>query len=374
MYPHLPIPPEYANNWDELDRLFPWIQAMREVPQNPVYHAEGDVWIHCQMVMEALLSLDSWRALPKLEQGRLFWATLLHDVAKPRCTKTDLDGTISSPKHALVGGQMTRSLLYRGIPDPIPFHEREQVAQAVRYHGLPLWFWEKSDSRKALIQASLETNLPLLSILAEADVKGRICQDQAEMLERVEFFREYARELTCWDQAYDFPSSLSRFVYFRGQASPDYDPYDNTWGEVILMSGLPGSGKDHWIDKHGPAYPVISLDRIRKAHGLPPTKNQGHVLRIAREEAKTYLRNKQSFIWNATNLTRLLRQPLIDLFTQYKAKVKIVYVEVPLQQCLAQNKAREDSVPAAVIYKLIDKWQVPAVWEAPEVDWVVEDV
>ncbi|MEM7374010.1 MAG: AAA family ATPase [Bacteroidota bacterium] len=374
MYPHIPTAPDYSNNWESLDALFPWIQAMREVPQNPVFHAEGDVWIHCRMVMEELLALDAWRHLPSPEKGRVFWSTLLHDVAKPRCTVRGMDGSISSPKHALVGGHLSRSILYRGIPDPIPFLERERIAQAVRYHGLPLWFWDKSDSQKAVIQASLQTNLSQLALLAEADVKGRICPDQEAMLEHIEFFGEYARELSCWEHPYQFSSPLARFTYFRGQQAPGYDPFDDSWGEVILMSGLPGAGKDHWIAAHGPDYPVISLDNIREEHGFPPTKQQGHVIRIAKERAKSYLRSKQPFIWNATNLTRLLRQPLIDLFTSYKAKVKIVYIEVPYHTCLMQNLKRENRIPSAVIQKLIHKWQVPAIWEAPEVTWVVQEM
>jgi len=40
------------------------------------------------------------------------------------------------------------------------------------------------------------------------------------------------------------------------------------------------------------------------------------------------MRKKQNFVWNATNITAQLRGQLIDLFTSYGGRVKVVYVEV----------------------------------------------
>ena len=34
---------------------------------------------------------------------------------------------------------------------------------------------------------------------------------------------------------------------------------------------------------------------------------------MAKEEARTYLRKGQDFVWNATNITRQMRAQLIDL-------------------------------------------------------------
>jgi len=66
-----------------------------------------------------------------------------------------------------------------------------------------------------------------------------------------------------------------------------------------------------------------------------------------------------------------MRVQLIDLFTIYKAKVSIVYIEVPYKLLHGQNKNREDVVPAAVLDKLAYKLEVPALWEAHEVNIVL---
>jgi predicted kinase len=89
----------------------------------------------------------------------------------------------------------------------------------------------------------------------------------------------------------------------------------------------------------------------------------------AKELARIYLRKQTGFIWNATNTTRQMRQQLVDLFTTYKARVKIVYVEVPYTHLHRQNKSREAAVPGAVLDRLIGKLEVPALWEAHKVEY-----
>ena len=73
------------------------------------------------------------------------------------------------------------------------------------------------------------------------------------------------------------------------------------------MSGLPGAGKDTWIARHAPDLPVISLDMIRRELKVTPADDQGAVAALAKSRARELLRRQQSFIWNATNITRALR-------------------------------------------------------------------
>jgi len=66
-----------------------------------------------------------------------------------------------------------------------------------------------------------------------------------------------------------------------------------------------------------------------------------------------------------------MRQQLIDLFSTYKAKVKIVYVEVPFGNLHKQNNERKEIVPTSVLDRLAQKLEVPAKWEAHEVSYHV---
>lgn len=150
---------------------------------------------------------------------------------------------------------------------------------------------------------------------------------------------------------------------------PDQLLYDDTWGEVILMSGLPGAGKDTWIQEHYPHLPMISLDEVRRELGILPTQNQTPVIETARERARELLRKHQSFVWNATNLSPMVRRKQIDLFASYRASVRIVYLETPWRELLRRNRNRKAVVPEQVICHLMDSLIPPEASEAHRVEW-----
>jgi predicted kinase len=347
---------------------------MQGVPQDPIYHAEGDVFIHTRMVAEALVALEAWRTLPQEERETLFASALLHDVAKPDCTRIEFDGKITSKRHARQGELLAREILWLGndLEAPAPFAQRERIAKLVRYHGLPLWFLEKAAPERAVIEASQTTRLDRLALLAEVDVRGRICADQQELLERVDLFRVFAQEQHCYTGPRAFASAHSRFQYFQSEGrDPTYAAYDDTSFEVVMMAGLPGAGKDRWIREHLADWPVISLDQLRKEMKISPEAAQGPVVQAAKDRARELMRKQQSFVWNATNVTRLLRGQLIDFFAAYHARVRVVYLEAPFDEVLRRNVERPNHVPESIIYQLMRKLEVPDLTEAHQVEYVI---
>ncbi len=359
--------PEVGQNfdWEAITAAYTWVQKLKNTPQDPIYHAEGDVYIHTRMVLEELIGLKEWQELGETERSILFLAALMHDIAKPICTVEEENGRISSPHHAVRGAKLARNLIFREKLGNIPFKIREQVVDLVRYHGLPLWIMEKQEPEKGVIKVSQTLNLRHLALLAEADVKGRICEDQEDMLERIEFFRELAKEQKCYETPFVFETDLAQFAYFSTQnSSPLYIPFDNLTFEVILLAGLPGSGKNTWITDNAHDLPQVCMDDIRRELKISPKANQGRVIQESQERAKILLRKKQSFIWNATNLTKQRRQKLVNLFTTYKARVKIVYIETPYSTLLQRNKSRQHPIPPRVLERFTHSLEVPKPDEA----------
>ena len=78
---------------------------------------------------------------------------------------------------------------------------------------------------------------------------------------------------------------------------------------------------------------MVALDAIRDALDVDATDNQGEVIR-----------------W-------------IELFTDYTARIEIVYLEPPIATILAQNKRRTDPVPETVILRLLEKLEPPTLTE-----------
>lgn len=358
--------------WPALRQRFAWVEEMHQVPQDPWHHAEGDVGTHTKMVIEALKAQPDYQQLPEQLQEMLWAAALLHDVEKRSTTVQDEEGRIQSPGHARKGELTARQLLWRDIPTP--FTLREQIAALVRLHGLPLWLLERPMPERLLLSAAMRIDTRLLALLARADMEGRHCQDKQEMLDRIALFELFCQEQQCWGQVRPFASDAARWHYLTHEnSSPDFVPWETESFEVILLSALPGMGKDRYICEHCQGMAVVSLDDIRRRMGVSPQDRTatGRVIQQAKEEARILLREKKPFVWNATNITRQLRTQLIGLFTAYGARVKIVYLEVPWQQWKQQNSNREHAVPEAVIERMAAKLEVPQPDEAHCIEYRV---
>lgn len=369
-------------DWSALgNALSSFALPMARTEQNPDFHAEGDVWTHTKRVCETLVTLDSFRGLSEDRQQTLFLAALLHDIGKIPATRWE-DGKWTSPNHTLLGSKMARQFLWQelglcGTPEKQQL--RETVCNLIRYHSFPPHAIDDPDGRRKLLaMAANGENCPmftleLLCILCEADALGRVCandRDRLRMAEQVQLCREFAGENGCLAGPFPFPSAHTRFSYLQHKdIPPEAALYDDTWGEVILLSGLPGTGKDTWIKTHYPDLPMLSLDALRLELGISPRENQSKVVEIARERAKELLRKKQSFVWNATNLSPMVRGKQIRLFAQYHASTRIVYLETDWQEQLRRNGSRTAAVPEQAVCRMLEELIPPEMKEAHAVHW-----
>jgi putative nucleotidyltransferase with HDIG domain len=357
--------------WDELDSRYDWIRAMRGTQQDPVHHAEGDVWIHTRMVLDSLRALETFRGLSPEERRVAFAGALMHDVGKPHTTRTDDAGRTTSLGHSTHGATLARQILWRM---GMPFRERERVVALVRHHQAPFWLLEREDPRALVIRIAETARCDLLALVSEADARGRTCADQPRILENIDLFRVACEEEGVLRRSFPFPSAHARFQFFSGaQRDPTYAPHESFACEVVLMSGFPGAGKDRWIAENVASSPVVSLDRIRTELGVDPADDQGTVVSRAREEARAHLRAGRSFVWNATNVSKRIRAQCIRIFSDYGARVRIVWVEAPEETLRTQNRSRAKPVPEAVLDTLIDKWELPDTTEAHDVTYVTRE-
>lgn len=360
--------------------LASFVIPMSATGQDPLFHSEGDVWTHTKLVCEALVALDAFRDLSGEQQQAVFLAALLHDIGKISTTRWE-DGRWVSPSHTSVGAKLARQFLWQELGlcgTPEKQRLRETVCSLIRYHSFPPHAMDDPDGRRKLLAlAANGQNCPLftvelLCVLCQADALGRLCRDASDdMHERVLLCQELARESGCDDGPFRFPSPHTQFSYLSGRdIAPEVALYDDTWGEVLLLSGLPGTGKDTWIRAHCPDLPMVSLDEIRREQRIPPTKNQSRVLELAREQARELLRRKQPFVWNATNLSPMVRQKQVELFTSYHASTKIVYLETAWDVQIQRNASRADEVPRQVLCHMLEELTPPEAKEAAAVQWL----
>lgn len=358
-------------------------EQMQQTPQDAKFHGEGDVLTHTEMVCAAL----DVSSLSESNAAELRIAALMHDIGKVRTTQVNGDDIIC-PNHSQVGARMTREILWKkfglaGTPEAINF--RETIVNLVRFHGFPPHVLEDEFALAKMYRAAANSllgatdfTMDLLYRLAKADMEGRICQNKDDALAAVECFRDMADEEKMLHQSpvFDDGSAYDTHQFLNFKTGDCKNPclYDDTEVEVVLMCGLPGTGKDSWIMKYMKGRrptEVISLDEIRTELKLKPGDTNGIVIQTAKERAKEYLRNKQSFIWNATNITQSQRRQLVDLFETYNACVRIEYLETTVEEQKRRNHNREAVVPQKNIDEMIGKLQLPEYFEAQYVRWNV---
>jgi predicted kinase len=234
----------------------------------------------------------------------------------------------------------------------------------VRYHGRPPYLLEKESPEREVIWLSWLVDTRLLYYFALADTRGRSSKEMTRPEENLHLWKVVAEEQSCFGTPFKFTNDQARFLFYRDQLSSlHYTPHEDYGCTVTLMSGLPGAGKDTWLSRHHRGSPIVALDAIRDALDVDATDNQGKVIQEAREQCRIHLRASKNFAFNATNITRQMRQRWIDLFTDYRARVEIVYLEPPLSVLFGQNKHRSRPVPEKVVLELLEKLELPTIAE-----------
>lgn len=364
--------PGAAYDWERLCELMPALVELESTPQDPVHHAEGNVGVHTRLVLGALLNDRAWQEAEAERRRVMFLAALLHDIAKPGTTVVDeATGRVSQPGHSRRGAIDARVLLWRA---GMPFELREAVCRLVATHQEPFFAFDsrRGESPEYIVRRlSWELSVCELACVARADMVGRECATKETHLADIELFCELARELDCWNGPWQAADAHTRLMYARGmQIDPAFALFQGEGSEVTLMCGLPASGKDSWVRANAGDLPVVSFDDAKAELGLRHGENDGLAAHHAVDKAKSLLRTKRPFVWNATNIGAEMRAKALSLLYAYSATVKIVYLEAPRSTIFDRNSRRDTTLRNKDLERMLMRWDVPRPWEAHEVTYV----
>ena len=179
---------EVLRQMDQLDHWFPELKALIGVPQNPVYHAEGDVWTHTMMVLDEAAKLRDRASNP-------YWfmlSAVVHDFGKAVCTE-EKDGVLHAYLHETKGLPLAEAFLRRITGER---KLMDYVLNMVEYHMKPNTVAGARSAEKVTTRMFDRSVDPEgLICMALADDRGRITQapatnHEAFLYERLAVYRE----------------------------------------------------------------------------------------------------------------------------------------------------------------------------------------
>jgi predicted kinase len=378
---------------DALGHVVPGLDRFEHTEQDPEWHAEGDVFVHTQWVLDALyaeLDSDLGRALSPEDQRDVVLGAVFHDLAKPWTTRrAEIRGVerVVAPRHEAKGrATLATTLVDAGLPWPALW----KLMGVVGSHHEPKQLVVKDRGPGEHRRISRRVDAEAVAWVERADMRGRICPDRARQVEHVEMFSlamaEYAPP--GWHDAWrahfaaalaDRPAAFRDRVFgeairlleadrirepdeagFLAFREPEAPP------ELVVLCGPSGSGKTTFVDRHLRDHEVVSLDALRDALAGDRSDQSldGAVRQAAKAALKAALRPGRRVVWDATCLRADFRSAVCQTGFDYGALVTLVVFQQGRDATERRNREREHAVPARVLEAQLDSWEFPEVDEA----------
>lgn len=135
---------------------------------------------------------------------------------------------------------------------------------------------------------------------------------------------------------------------FPFQKTENVEIKPTTTQEIVIMVGMPGSGKSHFAKTtfNTKNYVIIEGDIY---------KTSTKMIKVA----TPHLDNGLSVVFDATNPSHEKRNEYIQVAERYKIPVRCIYMNTPMEEAMARNNKREKPVPRIVYNVFNKKFEMP---------------
>ena len=205
--------------WDNVKKIKEF-KKLIGTQQSSVWHKEGDVWVHTQMVVQKMQEELKNKECSDTFKAIMILSALFHDIGKGETTYFDSqDNEWHSASHDEVGYNMTRKLLK---DDDCKF--RECIAYFVKNHMKPLYIPNSYKGIRDAITVSCDTfypdicNIENLILLKKCDCLGSIVDESKnnDWQNKLSLVAQLAEDLSCKEKPYDnFDNYVAKYEYFN---------------------------------------------------------------------------------------------------------------------------------------------------------------
>ena len=126
--------------------------------------------------------------------------------------------------------------------------------------------------------------------------------------------------------------------------------------KLVVMLGLPKSGKSTYVNQNYSHYQVLCADDIRLALGSAFNRNtESFVWSIHDAMLRAFMERGRNIIIDATNTTIYTLEKYKRIANDYdRYSIELVVLKTPLKTCLNRNN---DSVPIDVIVRMATQFE-----------------
>jgi len=151
---------------------------------------------------------------------------------------------------------------------------------------------------------------------------------------------------------------------------------------LILMCGVPGSGKSTWAKQHlKPSDVYISRDEIRfslVAENEEYFSKETEVFKLFIQKINEALKDESvnNVFVDATHISKASRNKILSNIKESVDEINCVWMKTNIAKTLMQNEQRKGTrayVPKSVIKKLFEQFEKPVFEECFDVIYIVED-
>jgi predicted kinase len=131
--------------------------------------------------------------------------------------------------------------------------------------------------------------------------------------------------------------------------------------KVVVLVGLPGSGKSTYLERIGAV--GLSSDEVRRLLADDETDQTIHerVFRTVRHLLRQRLEIGRAVTYiDATNLKPEERKPYVEIGKSFGCEVEAVFFDVPLEVCRERNAHRARVVPEEALTAMAAKLIPPS--------------
>lgn len=374
-------------NW-EFAITVPEIAALEKCEQSPKWHSEGNALIHTKQVVQKMFErLNDFthpisnhinmKSVSARHACILVGAALFHDLGKATTTEFK-KGAWHAYGHEIESEKILRTLLYDE-----DFRTREILCTLVSLHMEPLLYnisnWAKKiqNAQSRIITIDNEFTIADLFLLKWADTAGSEPLEKGRNDKDLIFLNKMMQYKIYWEDAMINLTQKELIANVK-----DFIGYQTGKKELhgIVLIGLPGAGKNHWIDNHrqllfpDKTYKSISRDDIRIKLGFckPGEKYMGSsqeetaVSKVFDNEVRDAAEKYDIIIFNNINLRSQYRNHYKELLDK-DYNVKWIYIYIESDNLNINIARRQEQIPADQFPKMVRKFEWPTPDEYDEI-------